>query len=216
MCQFSFPVKLAAYADIFTTGFVGSGDLLSEVGAFTRNLKRIKCAVPLLEEIRKLVPRMKGSCLWVMDPVMGDQGRQYVSCEVPSTYRREVCFADVILPNEFELRWLLEKESPFSTEDEVLSSVAAAHVLGPSCVFLTSAIVGNSEQLLAVLSVKQEDGTCVVHTCRIFNRQAYVGGCGDCLTALFVDRLLNAARKKESNSPWGEIMRDVLTTLQVK
>ena len=38
----------------------------------------------------------------MLDPVMGDQGRLYVSEEVVPVYRNLLREADLILPNQFE------------------------------------------------------------------------------------------------------------------
>lgn len=42
------------------------------------------------------------SKLTVLDPVMGDQGRLYVSEDVVPVYRNLLRDADLILPNQFE------------------------------------------------------------------------------------------------------------------
>lgn len=38
----------------------------------------------------------------MLDPVMGDQGRMYVSDDVAPAYKKMISFADMILPNQFE------------------------------------------------------------------------------------------------------------------
>lgn len=42
------------------------------------------------------------SKLAVLDPVMGDQGRLYVSEDIVPVYRNLLRDADLILPNQFE------------------------------------------------------------------------------------------------------------------
>lgn len=43
-----------------------------------------------------------GSFFWVLDPVMGDNGKLYVAEEVVPAYQSLVEHADLILPNQFE------------------------------------------------------------------------------------------------------------------
>lgn len=43
-----------------------------------------------------------GSFFWVLDPVMGDNGRLYVAEDVVPAYKNLVKDADLILPNQFE------------------------------------------------------------------------------------------------------------------
>lgn len=44
----------------------------------------------------------RGLCTAVLDPVMGDDGRIYVSEEVVPMYKKMLRDADLILPNQFE------------------------------------------------------------------------------------------------------------------
>ncbi len=43
-----------------------------------------------------------GGFFWVLDPVMGDNGRLYVAEDVVPVYRALIPYADLILPNQFE------------------------------------------------------------------------------------------------------------------
>lgn len=43
-----------------------------------------------------------GSFFWVLDPVMGDHGKLYVSQDVVPAYKSLLPNADLILPNQFE------------------------------------------------------------------------------------------------------------------
>ena len=44
-------------------------------------------------------------CVTVLDPVMGDQGRLYVSEGVVPIYRSLISHADMIVPNQFETEY---------------------------------------------------------------------------------------------------------------
>ncbi|KAI0385780.1 Ribokinase-like protein [Hypomontagnella monticulosa] len=47
-----------------------------------------------------------GSFFWVLDPVMGDNGRLYVAEDVVPAYKSLIPYADLILPNQFEAELL--------------------------------------------------------------------------------------------------------------
>lgn len=59
-----------------------------------------------LEAVGEVVKDAKrerdGRCFWLLDPVMGDQGRLYVSESVVPVYRSLLPYADLIVPNQFE------------------------------------------------------------------------------------------------------------------
>lgn len=48
-----------------------------------------------------------GSFFWVLDPVMGDQGKLYVAEDVVPAYMELIRSADLILPNQFEAEYVL-------------------------------------------------------------------------------------------------------------
>ncbi len=75
--------------DVLLSGYVPGADALAAVGTIGKDLK--------------LKAEMKpGSFFWVLDPVMGDQGRLYVSGDVLPVYKSLLPHADLILPNQFE------------------------------------------------------------------------------------------------------------------
>lgn len=43
-----------------------------------------------------------GGFFWVLDPVMGDNGKLYVAQDVVPAYKSLLPHADLILPNQFE------------------------------------------------------------------------------------------------------------------
>ena len=55
----------------------------------------------------KLKANLKpGSFFWVLDPVMGDNGKLYVAEDVVPAYKNLVRDADLILPNQFEAEFV--------------------------------------------------------------------------------------------------------------
>jgi pyridoxine kinase len=56
----------------------------------------------IAKELREKARAKPGSFFWVLDPVMGDNGKLYVADDVVPAYRGLVKHADLILPNQFE------------------------------------------------------------------------------------------------------------------
>jgi pyridoxine kinase len=81
--------------DVLLSGYVPSAEAVEAVGKIARHLKHEASLKP-------------GSFFWVLDPVMGDNGRLYIpEPEVPA-YKALLRDADLILPNQFEAELLSE------------------------------------------------------------------------------------------------------------
>ena len=81
-----------SYLDEFhmmLTGYIPGAAAVDAVGAIAKDLKAKAESAP-------------GSFFWVLDPVMGDNGRIYVAEDVVPAYRSLMPHADLILPNQFE------------------------------------------------------------------------------------------------------------------
>lgn len=75
--------------DMLLTGYVPGEKELEAVGTIAKEVKQTK-----------------RSCFWLLDPVMGDQGRLYVSEGVIPVYKSLISYADLIVPNQFETELL--------------------------------------------------------------------------------------------------------------
>lgn len=75
--------------DMMLSGYIPGAEAVAAVGDIAKQLK----------EKTKDTP---GRFFWVLDPVMGDNGRIYVAEDVVPAYKALVPYADLILPNQFE------------------------------------------------------------------------------------------------------------------
>ncbi|KAL4956700.1 Ribokinase-like protein [Aspergillus filifer] len=75
--------------DVMLSGYAPSAAAVEAVGYIGQDLQRKAADRP-------------GSFFWVLDPVMGDQGRLYVNDDVVPAYKNTIQHADLILPNQFE------------------------------------------------------------------------------------------------------------------
>lgn len=86
--------------DMMLSGYIPGAEAVGAVGAIAK-------------ELRLKARDSPGSFFWVLDPVMGDNGRLYVAEEVVPAYKALVPFADLILPNQFEAEYE-DDRSPIS------------------------------------------------------------------------------------------------------
>lgn len=75
--------------DMMLSGYLPGAASVEAVGTIARDLKYKHAMKP-------------GSFFWVLDPVMGDNGKLYVAEDVPPAYKNLIKDADLILPNQFE------------------------------------------------------------------------------------------------------------------
>ena len=74
------------------SGYLPGAASVEAVGAIARDLKYKATMKP-------------GGFFWVLDPVMGDNGKLYVADDVPLAYKNLIKDADLILPNQFEAEY---------------------------------------------------------------------------------------------------------------
>ncbi|TRX90178.1 hypothetical protein FHL15_008906 [Xylaria flabelliformis] len=79
--------------DMMLSGYVPGAPGVEAVGRIAMELKANAASKP-------------GSFFWVLDPVMGDNGKIYVAEDVVPAYRSLIHHADLILPNQFEAELL--------------------------------------------------------------------------------------------------------------
>jgi pyridoxine kinase len=75
--------------DMMLTGYAPSAAGVEAIGTIAQELKLKATMKP-------------GSFFWVLDPVMGDNGKLYVAEDVVPAYASLVQHADLILPNQYE------------------------------------------------------------------------------------------------------------------
>ncbi|KAF4997779.1 hypothetical protein FGRMN_3617 [Fusarium graminum] len=75
--------------DVMLSGYIPGAEAVYAVGKIGRELKDKSRETP-------------GKFFWALDPVMGDNGRIYVSEDVVPAYKTLIHDADLILPNQFE------------------------------------------------------------------------------------------------------------------
>ncbi|KAG4305837.1 hypothetical protein PORY_000747 [Pneumocystis oryctolagi] len=80
-----------------------------------------KEGVESILHISKDLKEVNPSIGWLLDPVLGDQGRFYVSEEVIPVYKQLIPMCDLITPNQFESRLFIYRGNGFLIQNRVLS-----------------------------------------------------------------------------------------------
>lgn len=83
--------------DVLLSGYMPSAEDVQEVGRIGRDLKFNATTKP-------------GSFFWVLDPVMGDEGKLYIPEDEVPQYKSLLREADLILPNQFEAELLSDTQ----------------------------------------------------------------------------------------------------------
>lgn len=178
------------------TGYIGSASLLYCILDFYTQQLPVRGTAGKLT----LVPEVPFR--WICDPVLGDNGKLYVSPELVSVYRQSVLpVAHIITPNHYELEWLCEKS--VKTLDDALGCCAQLHDKGTPIVIVTSlkGVTENPNNLLLLGSCNVEGSSITRFTIEFPCLDIYLGGTGDLFCAMLLhglDRFNQDIRKATS------------------
>ncbi|AMD20597.1 HDL147Cp [Eremothecium sinecaudum] len=158
--------------DALLSGYLPSKDSVSMVAQYYMSLKK-----------------QRPDLLWLLDPVMGDEGQLYVEENVIPEYRKLVRsgFVDAIVPNHYELELL--SGGTISNLKEVLQTIDELHnhVKIIIVTSLSSAILDDKEHVYCVASVAGTEKQRVCFKVPIID--AHFTGTGDLFSALIIDSL---------------------------
>ncbi|GJN73176.1 putative pyridoxal kinase [Purpureocillium lilacinum] len=98
--------------DMMLSGYIPGAEAVVAVGNIAKELKVKNRDAP-------------GRFFWVLDPVMGDNGKIYVAEDVVPAYKSLLPYADLILPNQFEAELLSEVK--ITDMDSLSRAIQALH-----------------------------------------------------------------------------------------
>lgn len=173
--------------DVMLSGYAPSAAAVEAVGAIGLDLQ-------------KRAEKKLGSFFWVLDPVMGDQGRLYVSDDVVPAYKKTIHHADLILPNQFEAELLSGiKITSLHTLAEAITAIhkiySVPHVIITSVQLsklTTSPTAPPPASLTIIGSTTRSDGTPRLFRVDVPALDCFFSGTGDMFAALTVARLREA------------------------
>ncbi|CAK7244878.1 MAG: Putative pyridoxal kinase [Sporothrix thermara] len=154
----------------------------------------------IAEDLRKRTASHPGDFFWVLDPVMGDNGRLYVADDVAPAYKKLLDHADLILPNQFEAELLSGvKIDSMETIEEAIQVLHERFRIPH--VVITSVSLGHPDHPASSLSVigSSRTSTGKARTFKIIFPaiDCYFSGTGDMFGALMVVRM----REAVANAP---------------
>ncbi|KAK8083488.1 pyridoxine kinase [Apiospora saccharicola] len=183
--------------DIMLSGYVPGAAAVEAVGSIAKELKEKSQAKP-------------GSFFWVLDPVMGDNGKLYVADDVVPAYRGLVHLADLILPNQFEAEYVVAllpllsevKITDFASLRTAVETLHSRYNL-PHIVITSVSLPLTAEQaepesrppahtMSVVGSTRTSTGKSRLFSITFPVFDAYFSGTGDMFAALMVVRMREA------------------------
>ncbi|KAH7417060.1 Ribokinase-like protein [Cadophora sp. MPI-SDFR-AT-0126] len=173
-----------SYLDDFQmmlSGYLPGAASVEAVGTIARDLKYKSTMEP-------------GSFFWVLDPVMGDNGKLYVAEDVVPAYKNLIKDADLILPNQFEAETLsgvkiVDMESLKQAITSLHEQYRIPHILITSVAFPTP---GATPSLSVVGSTFSSSAAPRIFGIKIPAIDCFFSGTGDMFAALMLVRLREA------------------------
>ena len=156
---------------------------------YTHLLTGYIASLSLLESISDVAAKLKRynpNVVYYCDPVMGDQGRLYVSPDLVPAFRLKVVpLADLITPNQFEAEQL--SGMTIHNLESAAEVCDILHGKGPATVVISSLdMYPGQVTLFASTRVVQDDGEAHKLTISVPRVQAYFTGTGDLLSSLLL------------------------------
>ncbi|KAF3904569.1 hypothetical protein ABW21_db0202591 [Orbilia brochopaga] len=172
--------------DMLATGYVPGHEALEAVGRIARDLRS-----------KSEAGEGKTQFFWVLDPVMGDSGKLYVSEKVVPVYKSLLPLADLITPNQYEVEWLtnIKLTSPadvYAALTELHNTFKTPHIIISSIQSLLS-----KDEFVCAGSSMASDGTPRAFTITAPMLQGPFVGTGDMFASLMVSRFRHAAADAE-------------------
>ncbi|KAK4629530.1 Putative pyridoxal kinase [Fulvia fulva] len=174
--------------DMMLSGYCPTAATVEQVGKIGRDAKFRASTKP-------------GSFFWVLDPVMGDNGRLYVAEETVPAYKGLLQSADLILPNQFEVEVLSGvKITGLGSMEEAVRKLhqeyTLPHVLITSIRLPTtpgSDRDNDKAELSLIGSTATSDNRPRLFRVTVPALPVFFSGTGDMFAALLVARLRQAA-----------------------
>lgn len=184
---------IEAYDGVLS-GYIGNVDVIHSIKAVLDEINELRA--------NRLLPR----CSFICDPVLGDNGKFYVTESVVDTYRTLlVPRADVVTPNGFEASVLTQIGSQIgflASVDEARAAANRLHDMGAPFVVIKSfspPTFGNGEEICFLTSVKGQ-ASVTQRLGRVPKQVIYFSGTGDVFAAALTARL-------QRSETWRDFLR---------
>ncbi|KAL9613521.1 MAG: hypothetical protein Q9167_001963 [Letrouitia subvulpina] len=165
--------------DVVLSGYAPDAQVVEAIGVIGRDLK--------LRSSTK-----EGSFFWVLDPVMGDEGRLYVNEDAVPAYKSLLRDADLILPNQFEVELL--SDTKIESFADLADAIAKLHIdyRLPHIIVTSIRFDASSPMISVVGSSARADGSARLFQVDVPALDCFFSGTGDMFAALTVAWLRHA------------------------
>jgi len=175
--------------DMMLSGYAPGAAAVEAVGTIARDLKLKGTMKP-------------GSFFWVLDPVMGDNGKLYVAEDVVPAYKSLLRHADLILPNQFEAELLsgvkiVDMKSLTEAITTLHSTFMVPHIIITS---IRLPAPGAIDSLSVIGSTIASSNTARIFKVEVPAIDCFFSGTGDMFAALMLVRLREEVTKTEGLS----------------
>ncbi|KAM0332319.1 hypothetical protein ACHAQA_002595 [Verticillium albo-atrum] len=176
--------------DMMLSGYIPGAEAVAAVGRIGKELREKSSA-----------GSAPGSFFWVLDPVMGDNGKLYVAEEVVPAYQALVEYADLVLPNQFEAELLSGVK--ITDMDSLKHAIQVLHErYRIPHVVITSVSISTPDQpphhLSVVGSTMTSDGRPRLFKIVFPAIDCYFSGTGDMFAALMTVRMRQAVWQSDA------------------
>ncbi|ORX80637.1 pyridoxal kinase-like protein [Basidiobolus meristosporus CBS 931.73] len=163
----------------------GLEDYTHLLTGYLGNSENLRVVAKILKKLREKNPNL----IYVLDPVLGDNGKFYIPEEAVPIYRDELAKqANVITPNQFEAECLTGLK--INTLRDVHECLDRLHDLGIEHVVITSCQLSDTPKDTLILYGSQRRGSKVNQFSLQFPQlDGYFTGTGDVLAALILAHL---------------------------
>ncbi|CCH44315.1 Pyridoxamine kinase [Wickerhamomyces ciferrii] len=182
--------------DALLTGYIPGDQALEAIGEIGRDLKQ-----------------SNPDSIWLLDPVMGDEGQLYVSETVIPAYKKILIKGgvDVITPNQFEAELLVGYK--IESKDTLRKALKELHnKYDVKNVAITSFKLEEGSNILAVASSKHK-GIITSSLFEIPLIESYFTGVGDLFSSLLIDRIFRYTRDIKDQYYLETAVNQVLTIM---
>jgi pyridoxine kinase len=133
----------------------------------------------VLEALAAVRERRPGAW-YVCDPVLGDEGELYLPAELVRTFRQQaVPLADLLVPNRFELEWLVDR--PVASVPEAVAAASELHAAGAREVVVKGLVLEHDGRPTQHVVGLDDDGAWLARAPHVAQ---FWSGAGDVFTAL--------------------------------
>ncbi|CAI4059875.1 putative pyridoxal kinase BUD16 SKDI_05G0400 [Saccharomyces kudriavzevii IFO 1802] len=185
-------------------------DYQALLSGYLPNKNSVRCMGRFCAKFKEKNPEI----IWLMDPVMGDEGQLYVSEDVIPEYRKLALspkqLVDIITPNQFELEILYGEE--IKTKDHLKKALEILHNTIPVIIVTScdSKMFDDQDYIYCVASMKNK--TPIVY--RVPFIDSYFTGVGDLFSALLLDRVYKILSNPITTLKFEDQVNNVLNVIQ--